>query len=1044
MFIGGAGVGDEFGYEIQVDDFNSDGKTDLVVSAPADRNEQGLIHIFLNDTIQSDTANQLLASDSDYNIVGEAKDGSRFGTSIISGDFDSDGKKDIAVGAPYYDNTDAIDGGRVYLFFQNEVPWTNEENICVKNCTANHSDIILEGTGLFGKSLLVSDFNNDEKEDIAISAPKYGLSASSNHGRVYIFNQDMYSWTNLQENCTLCDSQNADVKITCMAGEQFGSQLSALDFNQDGVMDLMTSAYNFKNNHGIAHVFYGNLDSEDENIATSGYISTLDNADKLLLGEYLSSFGFSIVTGDINNDNLIDIIIGAPQYRNFKGRSYVFYGKLSLDDLKKSADEKDEDEEEEDVEAKHQDELEEEEEEITDLDELTDPVEALIDDVDEDVDAELEINLDEIEEVLEDLKDEFLVDISVPENPTIACSGFVDGEFSTMNLTTCTWTDTAGPSDGVYKYCLDADNECVPDIENNDLTVEISDLTEHHTYLRVQTSDEGGESDVVSFHLAMNNAVTFVNEPSDGGIDLANPVEEGKYVHFAVTAEDLDGDTYKLLVCRTGNAPTYNDGELKCSGIDENQYCASDFMESGVEAKCSYQAVEEPLDTSLWYAFVCEKHDSDVYCSDYSQGSEIEGSPFFVSHPSRYEKVDITNLDDKDIEPGDRLKFTLTPENLTDVPNGSPVIMYICDEKTTGFDYKKGECIDGELVCNSEPTDLSKENVSCVESEELENIVSIPTSAGEGHLHIYVKHGEKGIVDGSHFLSYNVADVRPELISYANENGKIEIPAGGSMEVIFSAVMKDRNGWFDIKDAEGVFFDSDGVWNDCDSNRNDCYYDDSCSLTQLDETQVRADCEVEVFYNANASEYWKVHVNPINTVEKFVDLGDSENTRTIPSLIAINQDEISVPYTYALPGEISGPVETILTNLGNEAVDVLVNGTDLVGENYTIPRKQQKWSLDKEFDYYKEGYSLVETALSDKGPNQGCLNLTLPVHEGSSEEDEDVILYWKLLVPENQKADLYTGSVGFTPAPNTCFDEDTIADITTAEEGLEEFYELIE
>ena len=129
-------------------------------------------------------------------------------------------------------------------------------------------------------------------------------------------------------------------------------------------------------------------------------------------------------------------------------------------------------------------------------------------------------------------------------------------------------------------------------------------------------------------------------------------------------------------------------------------------------------------------------------------------------------------------------------------------------------------------------------------------------------------------------------------------------------------------------------------------------------------------------------------------------------------LAAINQGDISIPYPLTLPGTVSEPVETILSNLGNQPVDVLVNGTDLVGNEYSLDKSFQKWDFDPDFDYETEGYSLVETAILSEGPQQGCVPVTLDVH-GDDSEDQDISIHWKMFIPKYQKADDYTGAVSF-------------------------------
>jgi hypothetical protein len=373
--------------------------------------------------------------------------------------------------------------------------------------------------------------------------------------------------------------------------------------------------------------------------------------------------------------------------------------------------------------------------------------------------------------------------------------------------------------------------------------------------------------------------------------------------------------------------------------------------------------------------------------------------------------------------PGDLLKFTLPFKNVTGFSKGDTVTMFVCSSDATGFDYQVNECLGGHLICSSEKTDPLKGDVVCNEQNSDNKLVPLPHIAGEDHVNVFVEHGEKGLVEGYHNQKFDIGNAKPKLVSYTNE-GNIQIPGGSSTEVNFSAVIEDDNGSQDIRSVQGIFFDFNSVWNDCTPNKNDCYTDDNCAFSKIDETRVKADCTVNLFYNANASVDWKAHVNPSDWANKYTDFADSANSRSVPPLIAINQEEISVPYELALPGEITKPITTVLTNLGNVPVDVLISGTDLAGKTNTLPMALQKWSTKKDFDYNTQGYPLVQDAVTGGTAKQGCANLTLPVHEGSR-TDQDIPIYWKIQIPENQKAESYTGSVYFTPAPDACTEEST-------------------
>jgi hypothetical protein len=104
---------------------------------------------------------------SDIKITGEST--SNFGTSLATGDFNSDGRTDLAVGAVAYSSG----AGRSYLFY-------NDGSIPTTAATA---DVIITGeaSSSFGSTLISSDFNSDGRVDFAVGATSYSSSR-----RVYL------------------------------------------------------------------------------------------------------------------------------------------------------------------------------------------------------------------------------------------------------------------------------------------------------------------------------------------------------------------------------------------------------------------------------------------------------------------------------------------------------------------------------------------------------------------------------------------------------------------------------------------------------------------------------------------------------------------------------------------------------------------------------------------------------------------------------------------------------------------------------------------
>ena len=287
VIITGESTSNYFGGSMTSGDFNADGKTDLAVGAYLYSSYTGRAYIFYNDGTIPTTA-----ATADIKITGGAVNYD-FGSSMTSGDFNADGKTDLAVGAYMYSSQT----GRAYIFY-------NDGTIPTTAATA---DVIITGestSSAFGFSIIGGDFNYDGKTDLAVGAYMY----SSQTGRAYIFyNDGTYPSA----------AADADIKITGDTyGPYFGASMTSGDFNNDSLLDLAVGAYGDYVSRGKIYLFYN-----DGSMPT-----TPETADASITGENLENFfSYTLSSGDMNNDNQTDIVVGAKGYNTNTGRVYIIY-----------------------------------------------------------------------------------------------------------------------------------------------------------------------------------------------------------------------------------------------------------------------------------------------------------------------------------------------------------------------------------------------------------------------------------------------------------------------------------------------------------------------------------------------------------------------------------------------------------------------------------------------------------------------------------------------------------------------------------------------
>lgn len=345
--------GDEAGYALASADLNNDGLNDIITSSLyADgpdntRPNSGEVYVIYGRYDYPEHMD--LSVDADITIYGaeggdpenttdpdDPDEGDIAGFSLATGDLNNDGWVDLIIGAVTGDGPQNTrpHSGETYIIW-------GGENLPSVIDLASSADVTTiwgaEAGDYSGFTLFVKDLNEDNIGDLLIGALGADGPSNSrgNSGEVYcIYGRVLFP-------STIDLATDADVTIY---GAEAGDQgfnpvnyVNSADVNGDGLNDLIIGApfadgeMNSMVESGETYIVFGTGSLPQS-------IDLLTDVDIVIYGidEYDHS-GFSIATGDINDDNIDDIVISAVDadgvfnVRTSSGEAYVIYGREQFD-----------------------------------------------------------------------------------------------------------------------------------------------------------------------------------------------------------------------------------------------------------------------------------------------------------------------------------------------------------------------------------------------------------------------------------------------------------------------------------------------------------------------------------------------------------------------------------------------------------------------------------------------------------------------------------------------------------------------------------------
>jgi FKBP-type peptidyl-prolyl cis-trans isomerase len=298
-------------------DFNGDGVADLAIGIPAQmigaKANAGGVQILYGTPLHGTPAgltsnNQRLFTRDSAGLSGASTAGDKFGQALAVGDFNGDRIDDLAIGVP---GMNGGAGGVYILLGTRKGLKSSGAQLWTENSPGING--VQQSGANFGAALATGDFNRDHTTDLAIGAPKENIAEFTSAGAVHVIYNNGRGLRSTGDQ--MWDQDNLGSNGAIAANNLFGSALAAGDFDADGYRDLAIGAPGQtikvsgtdNASAGQVNIMYG----------TRAGLGTANNqkwiaSDLQGIVNIGAEFGFSLSTGDINNDSRSDLAIGSP------------------------------------------------------------------------------------------------------------------------------------------------------------------------------------------------------------------------------------------------------------------------------------------------------------------------------------------------------------------------------------------------------------------------------------------------------------------------------------------------------------------------------------------------------------------------------------------------------------------------------------------------------------------------------------------------------------------------------------------------------------
>ncbi len=313
-------------------DFNGDGFDDLAISSRGSGNAnlfwRGRVTVLFGSNGSGLTSVGLVTFDADNFLIPD--DFAQLGAALAAGDFNGDGKDDLAIGIPGASVANQPDAGEVLVIpgaasgfdLTGATLWTQNSD-GVKDKVEPPFE--LEGhhlTEQFGSALAAGDFDGDGFDDLAIGVGE-STKTVPNSGAIHVLHGSPDGLVGKKRGRLRFVSQETDgVKGKSEPFDYFGALLHAGDFDGDGKDDLASQSRGESTVDGYASGALNLLFGSKHGVSTKHHRAI--GAKRLgEPPEFSLSIADALASGDFDNDGRAELAIGMPGHASNTGRMLV-------------------------------------------------------------------------------------------------------------------------------------------------------------------------------------------------------------------------------------------------------------------------------------------------------------------------------------------------------------------------------------------------------------------------------------------------------------------------------------------------------------------------------------------------------------------------------------------------------------------------------------------------------------------------------------------------------------------------------------------------